>query len=251
MSFECQWFAGDKDDVGGFVAALHLELSFRLAFHPVRAGGVVQTCCGVCLAADVSCHDDGVAVCDGEIEETARLHVTEVVVGRDGLDEGVDLGDGLSHGATEDIWTEAAGRFGAGVDAFVFEGVEEEGEGPFGIGAAVDAEVPSVVQRVGERPFDIIPTADVAVVHPHQAVVLEGVAVVLREGAFGCGADVGEDEAGACLRCDAFEVHAVPGRQGGGKDAWAVAQVGFCVPADAEAVAVDWSALVQAKAGIV
>lgn len=131
MSFECQRFAGDEDDVGGFIAALHLELSFRLAFNPVCAGGVVQTCRCVCLAADISCHDDGVAVCHGEIEETPCLHVAEVVMGGDGFYEGIDLGDCLFHGTTEDVLTEAAGGFGARVDSFFFEGVEEEGEGPF------------------------------------------------------------------------------------------------------------------------
>ena len=53
--------------------------------------------------------------------------------------------------------------------------------------------------------------------------MLEGVAVVLGEGALGGGTDVGEDQAGTGFGSDTFEIHAVPGGQGGGEDTGCVA----------------------------
>ena len=75
--------------------------------------------------------------------------------------------------------------------------------------------------------------------------------VVLGERALGGGPDVGEDQSRACLWCDALEVDAIPSRKSGGEDTWSIAEVSLCVPADTEAVTVDGSAVVQAKAGIV
>lgn len=47
----------------------------------------------------------------------------------------------------------------------------------------------------------------------------EGVTVGVREGAFGGGADVGEDEGGSRFGGEAGEVDAVPGWSSGGEDA--------------------------------
>ena len=172
-------------------------------------------------------------------------------MGRDGLDEGVDLGDRLLHCAAEDLLAESGGRPRARIDAFLFEGVKEERERPFRVRAAVDAEIPLLGQGIRKRTLDVLPAAYVAVVHPHQRVVLEGVTVVLGQGAFGGGAHMGKDQSRAYLGRDALEVDAVPSRKGGGEDTRGIAQVSFCVPADTEAVTVDWAALVKAEPRVV
>lgn len=69
-------------------------------------------------------------------------------------------------------------------------------------------------------------------------------AVVVRERALGCGADVCEDQARAGFGRYAFEVLAVPGGEGRGEDAGFWAEFGVCVEAYAEAIAVDWTAVV-------
>lgn len=63
-------------------------------------------------------------------------------------------------------------------------------------------------------------------------------AVVLAESAVSGGADVGEDEAGGGLAGNAFEVGAVPGRDGRAEEAGGLAEFGVGVEADAEAVGV-------------
>lgn len=68
MALECQGLTGDEDDVGSLVSPLHLELASRRAFDPVCSRGVIQAGSGICLAAHISCDDDGVTVCYGEIE---------------------------------------------------------------------------------------------------------------------------------------------------------------------------------------
>ena len=74
--------------------------------------------------------------------------------------------------------------------------------------------------------------------HEHQALVGERVAVGIAQIALGGGADVREDEAGRCFRCDARQVDAVPCWDCGREDAGFRAQGGRRVVADSEAVAV-------------
>lgn len=65
----------------------------------------------------------------------------------------------------------------------------------------------------------MFPAADVAVVHPHQAVAVERVAVGVREGTLGGGAHMGEYELGGRFGAQPQEVDAVPGGDGGGEEA--------------------------------
>ena len=81
--------------------------------------------------------------------------------------------------------------------------------------------------------------------------MLERVAVVIRERALSCGAHVREYEIRAGLRCEAFEVLAVPGGEGRGEDAWFRAEFGVCIEAYSEAIAVYWTAVIESQAGVV
>lgn len=46
----------------------------------------------------------------------------------------------------------------------------------------------------------MLPTADVAIVHPHQTAMAEGVTVAVGQGAFGRGSHMGEDQRGGGFR---------------------------------------------------
>lgn len=89
-----------------------------------------------------------------------------------------------------------------------------------------------------------MPAADAAVVHPHEGVVLEWVAVCVGESSFCCCAHVREDEIRACLCGETLEVLAVPGGDGGCEYAGLWAEFWVGVEADAEAVAVYGAAVV-------
>jgi len=68
--------------------------------------------------------------------------------------------------------------------------------------------------------------------------MVERVAVIFAEGAFGGGADMGEDEAGSCLRGDAVEVGAVPRGDSRGEEAWSGAELRIGVEAYSETIGV-------------
>ena len=184
MALERQGLGRDEHDVGRLVAALHLELAFVLrVLDPVGAGAVVERGGGVGLGADVARDDDAVAVGHGEVEQAAGFDGGERHGRWDGgADELVEARDGLFHGVAQCLCAEAVRGGRGGVDVlFVGEDVQEEGEGAFGVGAAVDGVVPFVVEGGGEGPLDVLEGPDVAVMHPHEGVVHEGVAVVLCE----------------------------------------------------------------------
>lgn len=81
--------------------------------------------------------------------------------------------------------------------------------------------------------------------------MLERMAVVLCQTSFCRGTNMGEDQAGVSFGGQAFQVHAVPGRQRRREDARVGPKDGLGVPAYAEAVAIDRAAGVKAEAGVV
>lgn len=175
---------------------------------PARAGREVQAGGFVRGAADVPGADDAVAVGDGEIEQAARVEGGAVVrAGGNGGDQGVDAVDGLEQGLAEHRVPEpavVADGLGARVVSGFLQAVEEEGEGPFAVGAAAYLVEPFGGDGHGECALDVLPAADVAVVHPHQAAVVEGVAVAVGQGAFGRGSHVSEDQGGGRFRGQSF-----------------------------------------------
>jgi hypothetical protein len=56
----------------------------------------------------------------------------------------------------------------------------------------------------------VFPTAQTAVMHPHEGAMSEGVAVIFAKRAFGRGAYVAEDESGSSFGGDSLQVRAVP-----------------------------------------
>lgn len=56
-----------------------------------------------------------------------------------------------------------------------------------------------------------MPAADVAIVHPHQSLMLEWVAVSVGQRPLRRGTDMREDEVRACLRSQTLQVLTVPG----------------------------------------
>ena len=81
--------------------------------------------------------------------------------------------------------------------------------------------------------------------------MLEWVAVVLGERPFSRGADVGEDEVGADLGRESFQVHTVPSRQSGSEDAGVGSKMLVRVPADTKPVAIDGAAGVKTETRVV
>lgn len=217
-SFKSQWLAGHEHDIGALVAPFHLVVSLLAAvFLPAGAGRKVQAGGLVGGAADVAGADDAVSVGDGEVEQAPRVELL-ATFGGDVGDQLVDALDGVQHGVSEHGVAKAAAaaataiRGRARIMTAPLQAVEEDGKGPLAVGAAVHAVEPLGRDGQSQGALDLSPAADVAVVHPQQATVSEGVAVAVGERAFGRGPHVGEDERRRRLGCQPFQVDAVPRR---------------------------------------
>lgn len=212
-SFECDRFTCHQDDISALVMTLHLEVTLGSALLPLGARGEVQTGRLVRLATDIPRADHGMSIRDGKVEQTARLDVRHIILLRDLPHKLIDLRNRLDHDPPQERLAEPLGpRIRAGIGPFLLHQIEEQRKGPLAVRAALDAQVPLVRERGGQRALDVLPPADAAVVHPHERVVLERVAVVLRERALRGGPHVGEDQVRARLGRQAFQVLAVPGR---------------------------------------
>ena len=161
-------------------------------------------------------------------------------------DELVDAGDGVEHGAAKHGVSEAVAReLGrVRVAPHALEGVEVEGKSPFAVGAALDTQEPPVAEIVDEAPLDVLPAADVAVVHPHQPLVPERMAVAVRQRTLGRGPHVRKDQRRRRLRRQSLEVDAVPRRDRRREYARLRTQLRVRVVPDSESIAVVRPALV-------
>lgn len=179
------------------------------------------------------------AVRDGKVEQTPRVYIL-VVDGAFGygIDQLVDQCDRLEHCFPQHRRPKALLGLRAGVVAHALESIEEQCKGPLAVRPSHDAQVPLVRQSLAQPPLDVLPSSQAAVVHPHQAAMAEGVAVVLAQGAFCGGPDVGEDKARGRLGGDALQVCAVPRRNRRGEEARGRPQLGVGVESDAEAISV-------------
>lgn len=179
-------------------------------------------------------------VCDGKIQQAPRLDVGDIVFLGDLAHELIDLGDGLDHDPAQELlpkpfWPRIRARIGA----LLLHQVEEQRKRPLAVRAALDAQVPAVRERGGQRSLDVLPATDVAVVHPHQGVVLERVAVVLCQGALCGGSHMGEDEVRAGFARQTLQVLTVPGRERRREDAWLRPQLGVWIEPNAKAIPID------------
>lgn len=204
---------------------------------PAGAGGEEEAGRFVRAAAHVARADDTVTVRDCKVQQANSVLLT--LWHADARRELVELLNRLEQCLAQHCVAEpaVAGRR-ARIMTHALERIEEQRKGPLAVRRALHLEEPLVGNRGGEASLDVLPAADAAVVHPHETVVAEGVAVLVREVALGGGADMGEDERGAGLGCQALEVQAVPSGDGRGEDAWLRAKFGVGVVANAEAIAV-------------
>lgn len=237
-SFESQRLAGHQDNIRSFISSFHLVVSLAAFLLPTGARGEIQAGGLVGGAGDVPSAHDAMAVGDGEVQQTSRVEAVSQG-GGDLSDEAIDALDGLQHRFAKHRVPEASliGA-GAGIMTGLLHAVQEQGKGPFAVGSALHFVEPFGVYRQGQRALDVLPASDVAVVHPHQAAVVEGVAVAVRDGSLGRGAQVGENEGRCGFRCQSFQVDAIPCWDGGREDARFGPEGGRCVVANAEAIAV-------------
>jgi hypothetical protein len=224
----------------------HFEMPLRTPLRPLRPRREVQTRRLVRLAADIPRADDSVTIGNRKIEQTARLHVPgDIMPPGNVAHELINPRDGFHHDPPQQRLAEPLRPWvRAGIHALPLEQVEKQRKRPLAIRAALHAQKPPVRERPRQRTLDVLPPADVPVVHPHQRLVLERVAVVVGERALGRGAHVREYQARACLGRKAFEVLAVPRGQRRREDAWFRAEFRVRVEAYAEAVAVDGAPVV-------
>lgn len=245
-SFETQRLTGHQNHVRPIVAPLHLivrVIGCRHPRFPQSAGGIVQTRCLIRRAADIARADNAVAVRDGKVKKTPGIDVLGVddALG-DVVDHLVDLGNRLEHRLPEDGRAKSVLWLGARVMAHPLQRVQEQRKRPLAIGPSSHTHIPLIGQPLAEPPLDLLPPAQPAIVHPHQAAMAEGVAVVLAERAFSRRSDVGEDQLGCRLGGKALEVHAVPGGRGRSEEAGRGAQFRVGVEANAKAVGIVLSA---------
>lgn len=78
--------------------------------------------------------------------------------------------------------------------------------------------------------------------HPHQATVVERVAVVLGKGALCCGAHVGKYKTGGCFARQPVQIRGVPCGRSRREEAWSRTELGVGIEADAEAICIVLSA---------
>ena len=245
-SLKSQGFTSHEHDIGPLVPPLHLILPGPFTLHPARPRGKIQRRSFVRRAADVLRAHDAMTVRHGEVEQTPLIPHFVPQLRRRGVHEAVDAPDRLQHRLPENRVPEPVERalLAVGVDARLFQTVEEESKGPFAVRGSLDAHEPLVAHAQGDFALDVPPAGDVAVVHEHEAAVGERVAVEVGNAAFGRGAHVGEDEGGGRFGGQAGEVDAVPCGGRAGEDAGVGSEGWWGVVAYAEAVAVVRAAVI-------
>ena len=135
-------------------------------------------------------------------------------------------------------------RGGVGIVAHSVQCVQKDGERPLTVGVSTHAAEPFLSKSYGKISLDVLPAADIAIVHPHEAFVMEWVAVGVRKGSFGGGTDMGEDQIRCCFGTEAMKIYAIPSRYGGSEYARFWTQRRRCVIAKTEAITVVRSASV-------
>lgn len=109
VTLKSQRLAGNKDNVGASVTALHGVVALfgrrTTLFVPAGARAKEQTGSFIRLAADVASADDALAIGDGKVEQTARVAFSNVL--RQLSDVAVYALDGPEDGLAQDAMTEA------------------------------------------------------------------------------------------------------------------------------------------------
>ncbi|CAG8469950.1 2928_t:CDS:2, partial [Scutellospora calospora] len=238
VALESQRLAGHQHNVRAAVSALHLVLAaadLRLAvrrlgawlFRPAGSRAEEQARRVVCPAANIARAHDALAVRNSEVKQAPHIALRASFLW-DLSDEAIDPLDRLEHSLTQHRVSESVSLLHLIVRVCTkpLQAVEEERKRPLTVGAASHALEPAIAHARHQPPLDAhLPAADAAIVHPHERPARERVAVGVGEGAFGAGADVGEDQRADGLAGQTLEVAAVPGGDGRGEDARLRAQV--------------------------
>lgn len=172
---------------------LHLEMTLRLPLLPLSPRREVQTRRLIRLATDIPRANNGMAIRHRKVEQTPRLN-SNIILSPSLTHKLIDPGNSLHHDLPQQRLPKAV-RPGirAGIDAFLCKEIEEQRKGPFTVCPALDAQVPLVGEGLAQGTLDVVPSADVTVVHPHEGVVLEWVAVVVGKSSLRRSADVSKD----------------------------------------------------------
>lgn len=179
----------------------HLEVTLGLSLLPFGARREVQARRLVGFAADIPSADNGVAIRNREIQQASRLKIGEIMLVRDLSNELINSGNGLHHDSTQQSLSKPfRARIRTRIYTFFLQQIEEQCKGPLAVCATLDTKIPLIGERAAQCPLDVVPAADAAIVHPHQSLVLERVAVILRESTLGGGADMSKDKVRASLR---------------------------------------------------
>lgn len=245
-SFESQRFRGHEHDIRALISTLHLVLALFLALLPACAGGEVKTRCFVGAAADVSRAHDAMAIRDGEVKQTPLVTRLHPLLLRRRIHKLIDTPNSLQHRPPQHRVSKPllSTHLVIRMTPLPLQTIQKQRKRPLTVRTPLHAQEPFLAQTQRHAPFHVPPASDVAVVHEHEAAVGERVAVGVGEGAFGCGADVGEDEGGGRFGSEARKVDAVPGGGGGGEDAGGGAEGWGSVVTYAEAVAVVGSSVI-------
>ena len=160
-------------------------------------------------------------------------------------DKLINLRNRLHHHASQQrlpkpLWPRIRTR----IHALPLQQIQKQRKRPFAIRPALHAQIPLICQRRPQRPLDILPPADTAVMHEHQRLVLERMAIVIRQRSLGCRAHMRKNQVRACLARQTLEVLAVPCWKRRCEYAWFWAEFRVCVEAYPEAIAIHGTTVV-------
>ena len=194
-------FTSHQDDVRSLIMSFHLEVALLLALLPLRTGGEIQTRRLVCLAANIPRANNRMAIGNSKIQQTPRLHPRHPRMLLWNLpDKLINLRNRLHHHPSKQrLPKPLRPRIRTRIHPFPLQQIQEQRKRPLAIRPTLNTQIPPVRERRPQRTLHILPAANVAVVHEHQRLVLEGMAVVVRKGTFGRRAHVREDQVRACL----------------------------------------------------
>lgn len=153
---------------------------------------------------------------DSKVEQTSGINVLllDETFG-DTRGKLVDFLNGVQERLSHCGGIEAFFRRRTRIDTQSLQTIQEEGESPFTVGTTLDGEVPLVMQLLAQSALDVFPASKTAIMHPHEAAVGEGVAIVLAQRTLGSSANMGEYESRGRLRSQAMQIGAVPGGNDG------------------------------------
>ena len=178
-TLKCQRLTSNEDEIGAFVLAFHLELTRLSREAPAGTTREIQACRLIRSAVHVFGAKYTVTIRDRKVQQAPLL----ILIGASGLrsvmGKAIDPLDGAEQSFPHGSMREAIRHivFIIWIIAGFLEAVQENGKSPLAVCAAVDSIEPPFIDAHGQRPLGMLPIRDVPIVHPHQVLVGEWVAV--------------------------------------------------------------------------